>query len=348
MDAGTRLLWRTSLIVFLSIAIVFVMIVWKNIFLPIVIAVAVWYVINATARGLRRVPLGTWRLPPAAALTLAVVLVCIACAGLVQLLIQSGQALAVAAPVFGERLDTLLTSLAQALDLNRTLTTADIFGGIDARAMAASVAGSLASVVFDAIMVFFYVLFLLIQQHYMPKKLSLIISNPERRRRWEGAIARIQHDIQRYISVMVILAIVTGLITYAVLSFVGVEYAALWATIIAFFSFLPTIGTVFGIAVPALVALLQFGEMTPFLIVLVILGVAQILLNNLAQPTMMGKSLNLSPFIVLVSLAVWSAIWGVTGAVLSIPITVAAMIIMAHVPSARPVAIVMSLDGEVD
>ena len=62
---------------------------------------------------------------------------------------------------------------------------------------------------------------------------------------------------------------------------------------------------------------------------------------------MMGKSLNLSSLVVIISLAVWGSIWGVTGMFLCVPITVIMMIILAEFRQTRPVAILLSADGRV-
>ena len=62
---------------------------------------------------------------------------------------------------------------------------------------------------------------------------------------------------------------------------------------------------------------------------------------------MMGRSLNLSSLVVIVSLAVWGSLWGVTGMFLSVPITVVLMIILAQFKQTRPIAILLSANGKV-
>ena len=76
-----------------------------------------------------------------------------------------------------------------------------------------------------------------------------------------------------------------------------------------------------------LLALVQFDTLTPFLLVVLGLGAAQFLIGNVLEPVFMGRSLNLSSFMILASLTFWGSIWGVIGMFLSVPITVIAMII---------------------
>ena len=78
------------------------------------------------------------------------------------------------------------------------------------------------------------------------------------------------------------------------------------------------------------------------------LAAVQISIGQLLEPRIMGQSLNLSPLVLLLSLAVWGSVWGVAGMFLSIPIMVTLMIILSHFPQTRPVAILMSQDGQID
>ena len=77
------------------------------------------------------------------------------------------------------------------------------------------------------------------------------------------------------------------------------------------------------------------------------LSVAQFLNGNLLDPYLMGNSLNLSPFVILVSLTVWSALWGIPGAFLAVPITACIMMILAEFSGSRPIAVLLSQKGEV-
>jgi predicted PurR-regulated permease PerM len=62
----------------------------------------------------------------------------------------------------------------------------------------------------------------------------------------------------------------------------------------------------------------------------------------------MGSTLNMSPFAIILSLAFWGMIWGIVGMFLSVPIMVLVMIICAHIPGWRWVAVLLSKDGNID
>ncbi|MBT3482207.1 MAG: AI-2E family transporter, partial [Opitutales bacterium] len=73
----------------------------------------------------------------------------------------------------------------------------------------------------------------------------------------------------------------------------------------------------------------------------------QILVGNLLEPRLMGNSLNLSPLVILLSLGLWGSLWGVSGMFLCVPITVIAMIICSHFPQTRPIAVLLSGNGQI-
>ncbi len=75
--------------------------------------------------------------------------------------------------------------------------------------------------------------------------------------------------------------------------------------------------------------------------------VVQFLIGNFLDPYVMGNSLNLSPFAILVSLTVWSTLWGIPGAFLAVPITAIIAIILSGFAGTRAIAVLLSRSGQV-
>ena len=61
----------------------------------------------------------------------------------------------------------------------------------------------------------------------------------------------------------------------------------------------------------------------------------------------MGKGTNLSPITVIVSLAFWGMLWGITGMILAVPITAVIVIVCSQIPSLRFIAILLSEKGDI-
>ncbi len=129
---------------------------------------------------------------------------------------------------------------------------------------------------------------------------------------------------------------------------IGVDFAFFWAFLIFLLNYIPTIGSLIATFFPATVALLQFGAYTEALLVLIIIGTIQVIVGNVIEPKIMGKSLNISSLVVLLALSFWGTIWGVVGMILSVPITVMLIIVLARFPGTRSVAILLSEDGKIE
>ena len=84
------------------------------------------------------------------------------------------------------------------------------------------------------------------------------------------------------------------------------------------------------------------------MITIIALATTQIIVGNLIEPHQMARRLNLSPLVIILSLAFWGKIWGVVGMILCMPIMVILMIICGHFGRTRPIAIMLSSDGEID
>ena len=97
---------------------------------------------------------------------------------------------------------------------------------------------------------------------------------------------------------------------------------------------------------PSLLALVQFDSLTPVLLIVGSLGFVQFILGNVLEPAVMGKSLNLSALVILLSLSFWGMVWGVAGMFLAVPMLVSTAIIFSNIEETKWIAVLMSADGQ--
>jgi predicted PurR-regulated permease PerM len=152
-------------------------------------------------------------------------------------------------------------------------------------------------------------------------------------------------DTQTYLGIKTLLSIITATASWVIMKWVGLDFAEFWALLIFFLNFIPNIGAIVATAFPMLLALIQFDNWFPFAVITTGIVSIQFVVGNLIEPRFLSKSLNLSPLVILIALALWGAIWGVLGMFLSVPITVMMMIVFAHFEKTRPIAILLSKDG---
>ena len=127
---------------------------------------------------------------------------------------------------------------------------------------------------------------------------TCIVSCPHIRR-------EITHKVQTYLSVKTLVSALTGSVSFLILTFLGVDYAVFWEFIIFILNYIPTIGSLFGVVFPAMLALVQFETFWQFLAVVIFLGGLQFLMGSILEPRLMGSNLNLSGVVIILSLAIW-------------------------------------------
>jgi predicted PurR-regulated permease PerM len=211
---------------------------------------------------------------------------------------------------------------------------------------ATSIAASLTSILASGGLIAIYLGFLFLEQGNFGKKLSALVSDPTREQDVKLIISRIRNDIQKYISIKVFTSSLTGILSFAFLSFMGVDFAGVWGLIIFLLNFIPTVGSIIATIFPALIALAQSDGYSLFFIVLAGIGLVQLCIGNILEPRLMGSSFNLSPIVILLNLALWGYIWDVPGMFLCVPFLIILTIILSHFPQTRSIAIMLSSDGK--
>jgi predicted PurR-regulated permease PerM len=197
---------------------------------------------------------------------------------------------------------------------------------------------SVATVASNSFLVFFTLIFMLLETAYLPSKVRAMKGNLESS---FAPYQRISKQVQRYLALKTLVSFLTGLSVTIWVAAVGLDFPLVWGMIAFFLNFIPTIGSIIA-AVPAVIlALIQLG---PFASSLVIIGylVANVTMGNLVEPRLMGQTLGLSTLVVFVSLVFWGWVWGTIGMLLSIPLTMIFKIVLETYPPTRGLAILLS------
>jgi len=193
--------------------------------------------------------------------------------------------------------------------------------------------------------VILYAAFLMMEQGFFEEKLAQASGDPRNAARIRDVTGAINRRVGAYLSVKTAINVLLGVVSWAIMALVGVQFAGLLAVVIGLLNYIPYAGSFFGVVIPVAVALGQFGEPGAVLGLLMGLTAAQVVIGNFLDPYLMGSSLNLSPFAILVALAVWSQLWGVAGAVLAVPITSVMVIVFSEFAGTRFIAILLSKNG---
>lgn len=333
----------------LLLSIGWVLTVGKAIFVPAVLGAVIVYVIVGLAQVLGRLPLLGPRLPLQLRYLFSMGVIALAFLLLAYLIAANKERALALAPLYQQSLLASIQNVAVlfGFETEPTWTTLrqELMAQINLQRLFGSLLASLGSILVTFIVVFLYATFLLVERAHFETKLAQLSDNPKRVARIREVIQAINRRIGSYLALKTILSILLGAVSWAVMALYGLDFALLWAVLTAFLNFVPYVGSVLGVVFPVLMALVQFGDLGTVVMLLLALSTVQFVIGNFLDPYVMGSSLNLSPFAILISLAVWSELWGIPGAFLAVPITAIVTIVFSEFPGTRPVAVLLSKSG---
>jgi predicted PurR-regulated permease PerM len=152
----------------------------------------------------------------------------------------------------------------------------------------------------------------------------------------------IQQNISNYLFSVSLINLGLGLVVSAGLYFLHVPNAAMWGILVAVLNFVPYFGPVAGVFVMAAVGLLTFDTLWQALLPPTWYLLLHLLEANLLTPVLLGRRFTLNPVVIFVSLIFWTWLWGVPGALLSVPILASMKVICDRVPAMSSVSELLS------
>lgn len=153
-----------------------------------------------------------------------------------------------------------------------------------------------------------------------------------------AAGADIASKMQVYMRVRTFMSLATGVLVWGFTLASGMELATAWGVIAFALNYIPVIGPFIATLLPTVFALVQFESWRMALFVFAVLNVVQFVSGSYLEPRMAGRTLAVSPFLVLFAVFFWSFLWGLAGAFIGVPMVIAALTLCAHAPSAQWIA----------
>ncbi|NNE67167.1 MAG: AI-2E family transporter [Pyrinomonadaceae bacterium] len=351
---------KTASLLLIIAAVATFLLVAKPLLIPFVIALLIWYLINALSHWIGKFDVVERFLPAWAPTVISALFIFVILLSVGGLIIDNARSMVNAGPVYQKNLGDVIHRLDEALpidlsgieaavvsntyvEFNKLLESTDFtLAGIVQRIL-----NTLSGIAANAFLILIYLIFLFFEQVHFSKKANALFPSPEDGGKFFEIIEHINEAIRAYFKVKITVSLITATLSYLLMVAVGLDFAIFWAFLIFLLNFIPNIGSLIATLFPSALALIQFeNTFAPFVVILVGVGAIQVIVGNLVEPRMMGSSLNISSLVVILSLSLWGTMWGITGMILCVPITVILMIVFAQFPSTRPVAILLSESGE--
>jgi len=349
MHASNEHKLPVSALVLINFGIVALVVValWlgRTLLIPFVVALVLVYLINALAQAFRDLNFVPWRIGTPLSYLGAAVLVGVVLWIVTALIANNVADVAAIAPTYQENFNKRIGGLKEIFGQESVPTLNQLTQELNIANLISGVASSLAGIAGSAGLILVYMIFLFLEQKTFKNKLAAIAGSPEQEFKWRALITRIEGSIRKYVAIKTFVSLLTSGASYLILRIAGVDFAEFWALLIFILNYIPTFGSIIATVFPALLTLVQFDTWLPFMIVTPLLVTTQFLFGNVLEPRMMGNSLGISPLVILFSLGLWGALWGIVGMLLCVPITVIIVIILAHFPSSRWLAILLSEKG---
>ncbi len=152
----------------------------------------------------------------------------------------------------------------------------------------------------------------------------------------------IARKLQVYMVVRTAMSAMTGLTIGLFVFAVGLDLPVEWGVIAFAVNYIPFVGSLIATVFPTLFAGLQFGSWRMAVVVFICLNLIQFLWGSYIEPRLAGRAVSISPFIVLFAVFFWAFLWGIAGAFIGIPMTIAMLAICAQYPSTRWIADLLS------
>jgi predicted PurR-regulated permease PerM len=149
-------------------------------------------------------------------------------------------------------------------------------------------------------------------------------------------------SIVRYFGARTLINAGTGAAVGTIFFLIGIDYAILWGVLVFFMSYVPYIGITLATIPAVLLGWAEFGAWMAILVIIIVV-VANFTAENVFAPALTGKVLSLSPTLVLVSFMFWNWMLGPLGVILSMPLTVAIVLILDSYQETQWIAIAMGM-----
>ena len=150
------------------------------------------------------------------------------------------------------------------------------------------------------------------------------------RKRLVGTIEDVQEAVGGYLLRVTIINFLLGVAVAVAMYFLGMPSPIVWGIMAATFNYVPIVGAVVGGIILFLVALLNFDSVTTPMLVSAVFLTLTTIEGQFITPLVLGKTMDVNPLLVVLALIVLGWIWGFMGALLSVPMLIAAQMIYAN------------------
>jgi AI-2 transport protein TqsA len=191
----------------------------------------------------------------------------------------------------------------------------------------------------EFLLIFFFAIILLLGKYRFVRKILKVF--PRRHSLVPIVLKHVDRHLRAYLGIKALASLAIGIVTMGILLLFRVEFAVTWGFLTVVLNFVPTLGPLTAIALPVLISLVQFpGSLLP-LAITASLSALHVGVSNFLEPRFLGERLDLSFFVIFLSLFFWGWMWGPAGILLAVPVTASLKIVMERIPATSRIAMLL-------
>lgn len=332
----------------IAISIVVILTLGRNLLIPFVFALLLWFVVKQIRIFMDRVGFVKKWIPAWAKYLVSFFFILVVINFVFNIVVSNVSLLLTSYQKYQANINVLINKVNDTFHINLMEHVNIYFEEFDFGSVLFTAFNFSTDIVSKTFMVVIYALFIFLEEPSLKSKLKILFPDKEQFDNTFDILKKIEVSVSKYLGLKTLISLITAVLSYVVLIVIGVDFPVFWAFLIFVLNYIPNIGSIVATLFPVVFSLLQFGNFVQGALVLLFVGIIQFFIGNILDPKLMGNSVNLSPLVIILSLSFWGAIWGITGMLLSVPIMVVIVIILSKFPNTMPFAILLSGDGKIE
>jgi len=341
---------RTIIALISIICVVILGLVLKNassIFIPFVLAIFLSFILNPVITFFEKL-----RFPGVLAVLFSVIL-SIVVLGLIGIFIKGSiESFVTEFPKYENRINDIVENLLQLLSVSSSTgesalqdnpQLADLFENFSVPSLIKGMVASMGSFLSSSFLIFLILMFLLAGRKQFTKK-SYKAFNSDVSEKIVEVVTKINDQIQQYLVAKTMVSLLTALLVGIVLYLFDIEFIGIWILLTFLLNFIPNVGSMVATLLPIPIAVIQYDNFGVVIWIVFCILIIQLAIGNVLEPKVVGRRINLSPLVLLFSLALWGYIWGIVGMFLAVPLMVMIRIILENIDGLRFISVYMGAE----
>lgn len=179
--------------------------------------------------------------------------------------------------------------------------------------------------------VLIFLFFFLVYFESFIRNLERVIYKRKKTIKKNDFLYHLKNEVSKYMLIFSIIC--AGLGTVIAICFWLLDFPdpLVWGVMAMLLTYIPYIGHLIGIIIISFISLITYDSYYNILPPPIIYFLLSVIEGQIITPIFLGNRLNLNPLIILLSIFVWSELWGVNGVIISVPFLVTIKIIIEHV-----------------